>query len=175
MTDWSLPTGMKKKHGYHEYALYATACEYYCYIIIGVGTGVRAFPIFYPRDLLIFIHAVQITTIAVYITLRRPPPPPPKWNYFLHLWLLHEKHASAFISKVSVIQGLGSLRHISPSGSCNSQHLPSTLDPEKLPSVTRHKKTTAKDTAAIFQIMVAQSAYTEPQVKSDSSRLSLVY
>ena len=41
---------------------------------IGVGTGggggggARALPIFYPRALLIFIHAAQIAAIAVYIT-----------------------------------------------------------------------------------------------------------
>ena len=73
---------------------------------IGVGTGRGGgSPIFYPWHLLIFIHAPQIATIAVYITFTPPPPPPPTPNVFAsyayhqNLWPLksnlygYEQHA----------------------------------------------------------------------------------
>lgn len=92
--------------------------------------------------------------------------------------LLHEElvvGASVLIRKVSVIQGpLSNTFHLwslQLPKSCTSHLL---LAQRSLPSLTRHKTTTAKDTAALFQIMVAQSALTEPQAKDDCSRLSLV-
>ena len=73
--------------------------------IIGVGTGgrggrARAPPIFYPRDLLIFIHAAQIAAIAVYIILNGV-----SYSNFSHALLhLHYSLASNLASLLIFVQ-----------------------------------------------------------------------